>query len=286
MTARASGEEDRDKRRVAEAFDAAADHYDDSANSFLADFGRQSAELLELRPGARVLDCACGTGHAALPAAVTVGPAGRVLGIDLSAALIERAAAKARARGLTNTEFRVADMEAADFGDLTFDGVICVFGIFFVPDMEALVRRLWSLVEPGGKLVITTWADRLFEPANSGTWIPQLQQERPDLVDAFEPWDQIKTAGGLRGVLEAAGVEGSEVLPSDCQISLRSPEDWWTMLIGLGDRWIVNQLDPEARERVRRANLAWIREHDVKGIEINVLYATARKPTAPRRSIR
>jgi hypothetical protein len=55
-------------------------------------------------------------------------------------------------------------------------------------------------------------------------------------------------------------------------------EDWWTMLIGLGGRWTVDPFDPEARERVRRANLAWLREHEIRGIEVNVLYAIATKP--------
>lgn len=50
------------------------------------------------------------------------------------------------------------------------------------------------------------------------------------------------------------------------------------MLIGLGGRWTVDPFDPEARERVRRANLAWLREHEIRGIEVNVLYAIATKP--------
>jgi len=279
MTGPPAGEDaDRKKRLVTEAFDAASDHFDDGACSFLAHFGRQAVELLELRPGARVLDCACGTGHSSIPAAIAVGPAGHVLGLDLSKRLLERAAAKARALGLANLELHVADMERADLGAQTFDAVICAFGIFFVPDMEGLVRRFWSLLEPGGRLAITTWGERLFEPASSGIWLPQLRRERPDLVDAFEPWDRIKTPEDLRAVLEGAGVEGGDILASDCQVLLRSPEDWWTMLIGLGDRWVVDQLDPAARERVRRANLAWIRDHDVRGIEVNVLYATAMKP--------
>jgi 2-polyprenyl-3-methyl-5-hydroxy-6-metoxy-1,4-benzoquinol methylase len=45
-----------------------------------------------------------------------------------------------------------------------FDAVVCVFGIFFVPDMSSAVRRLRSLVRAGGQLVITTWGPRFFEP--------------------------------------------------------------------------------------------------------------------------
>jgi ubiquinone/menaquinone biosynthesis C-methylase UbiE len=282
MTLPSLEEAEQDKRRVASTFDAASDHFDDGANSFLVHFGRQTVELLALAPGAHVLDCACGTAHSSIPAALSVGPAGRVLGLDLSAGLIAQARAKAAARGLTNLELRVADMEQADLPAEHFDAVLCVFGIFFVPDMEGLARRFWSLVKPGGKLAITTWGERLFEPAHSGIWLPQLEIERPDLIDVFEPWDRIKTPEGLRGVLEAGGVAGAEIISSECQAVLRSPEDWWTMVIGLGGRWAVDQLDAPTCERVRRANLAWLREHDVKGIEVNVLYATATKPAASR----
>jgi ubiquinone/menaquinone biosynthesis C-methylase UbiE len=282
MTSQTLDEAEQDKRRVASTFDAASDHFDDGANSFLVHFGRQTVELLAPAPGAHVLDCACGTGHSSIPAALAVGPAGRVLGLDLSAGLLEQARAKAGSLRLTNLELRVADMEHAELPAEQFDAVLCVFGIFFVPDMEGLVRRFWSLVKPGGTLAITTWAQRLFEPAHTGIWLPQMELERPDLIDVFEPWDRIKTPAGLRGVLEAGGVAGAEIIASDCQAILRSPEDWWTMVIGLGGRWAVDQLDAPTRERVRRANLAWIREHDIRGIEVNVLYATARKPAVAR----
>ena len=39
----------------------------------------------------------------------------------------------------------------------SFDAVVCVFGIFFVPDMVKAVSELWSRVRPGGKLAVTTW---------------------------------------------------------------------------------------------------------------------------------
>jgi SAM-dependent methyltransferase len=62
--------------------------------------------------------------------------------------------------------------------------------IFFVPDMEGLVRELWRMVRPGGKLAVTTWGRRIFEPAY-GRWLAAIKRERPDLHSAFNPWDRI-----------------------------------------------------------------------------------------------
>src|SRR5262245_51289668 len=149
--------------QAAAAYDAAADRYDDPANSFWERFGRRTVERLGLRAGERVLDVCCGSGASALPAAEAVGPGGPVLGIDLSLRLLALARAKARARGLAHVELRAGDLLALDLPEAPFDAVVCVFGVFFVPDMAAAVRSLWQAVRPGGRLAVTTWGPRFFE---------------------------------------------------------------------------------------------------------------------------
>ena len=67
---------------------------------------------------------------------------------------------------------RVAFLDATCTGlpDGAFDAVVCVFGVFFAPDMAAFVQEMWRLVRPGGVLAITTWGPGLFEPASSHSW--------------------------------------------------------------------------------------------------------------------
>ena len=141
------------KAKAAATYDAAADHFDDEPLSFWERVGRRTVARLGLRAGDRVLDVGCGTGASALPAAQIVGPDGFVVGVDLSARLIDRARTKALIRGLTNIEFRLADMTVLGYPDSHFDAVVSVFSIFFVPDMEGLVRELWRMVRPGGNHV-------------------------------------------------------------------------------------------------------------------------------------
>ena len=139
---------DEAREKAAATYNAAADSYDDDANSFWQRFGRRTIERLGLKRGAQVLDVCCGRGASAIPAAHAVGPEGSVLGIDLAARLLEIARAKANAQALDNVEFRVGDMLDLSLQGSNFDAVVCVFGIFFVPDMTAAVRELWKAVRP------------------------------------------------------------------------------------------------------------------------------------------
>src|SRR5262249_38301753 len=118
------------KTRAATTYNAAADHYDDTANSFWQRFGQRTVERLNLKPGARVLDVCCGSGASAVPAARVVGADGFVIGVDLAEDLLELARAKAKRDGIKNTEFRTGDMLDLGLPASSFDAVICVFGIF------------------------------------------------------------------------------------------------------------------------------------------------------------
>lgn len=98
-------------------------------------------------------------------------------------------------------EFRRGDMTSLGFPDCHFDAVVCVFGIFFVPDMEAQVAELWRMVRPGGRLAITTWGKRFWSPAYE-LWLKVVRRRRPDLRIAFNPWDRITTTDAVYRLLQ------------------------------------------------------------------------------------
>lgn len=266
--------------RAAATYNAAADFYDDPANSFWARFGRQTIARLGLRPGDRVLDVCCGSGASAIPAAEAVGPRGAVVGVDLSERLLGLARAKAKTQGLEHAEFRVGDMLDLRLDGPLFDAVVCVFGVFFVPDVPAAVRALWRQVRPGGRLAITTWGPRFFEPANTVFW-DAIRAVRPDLYKGFNPWDRICDPPALRTVLREGGVECADVVSEAGEHPIPSPEAWWAALLGSGYRGTLDQLDAADRERVRATNLDYIRQSGIRSVEANVVYAIAEK-AAPR----
>ncbi len=261
---------------AAATYDAAADAFDDPANTFWARFGRETVERLALAPGQRVLDVCCGSGASAIPAAQIVGPSGAVVGVDLAERLLALGRAKAETLGVRNIEFRSGDMLDLQLPPKGFDAVVCVFGVFFVPDISAAVRALWHNVRPGGKLAITTWGPRFLEPANTAFW-DSIREVRPDLYKGFNPWDRICDPASLREVMRAGGVEEAEVVAEFGAHAIASPEAWWAAILGTGYRGTVEQLSPHDRDRVHAANLNYVRSSGITSAETNVVYAVASK---------
>jgi ubiquinone/menaquinone biosynthesis C-methylase UbiE len=241
MTTNITGEA---QSRAAFAYNAAADFYDASPLSFWNYFGGRTIELLSLPIGSRVLDVCCGAGASAIPAAHLVGQAGKVIGIDLSEKLLELA--RTKATGLTNIEFELGDMLTLRFSNESFDAVVCVFGIFFVPDMEMAVRELWRCVRPGGQLAVTTWGPNFFEPANSAFW-RSIKEVRPDLHKSFNPWDRISDPVSLERILNGGGVESLKIIAENRLHPINSAKDWWTILLGSGYRGTIEQLKSSER---------------------------------------
>lgn len=104
--------------------------------------------------GARVLDCAAGTGLFSLAAAER---AGFVLCTDLSEAMLEQAKRKARRQGLANLDFARRDLTALPDPANSFDAVIAANVLHLLPAPDKAVRELWRVTAPGGRLLLPTY---------------------------------------------------------------------------------------------------------------------------------
>ena len=104
--------------------------------------------------GSTVLDIGGGAGTDLLLAARHIGPAGRAIGVDMTAAMAERARAGARMAGLKNVEVRVGDATALPIDDGAVD-VLLSNGVFnLVPEKERALAEMFRVVAPGGRLQI------------------------------------------------------------------------------------------------------------------------------------
>jgi ubiquinone/menaquinone biosynthesis C-methylase UbiE len=111
-------------------------------------------EALDVVPGERVLDVACGSGNAALAAARRSW--GNVVGVDFVPALLERARERAALERL-EVEFVEGDAAALPVGDGEFDLVTSVFGAMFAPEQEAAAAELLRACKSGGRIGMANW---------------------------------------------------------------------------------------------------------------------------------
>ncbi|HMD50198.1 MAG TPA: class I SAM-dependent methyltransferase [Bryobacteraceae bacterium] len=117
---------------------------------------RAAAEFvdrLNIQPGMRVLDVACGTGNLAIPAARR---GAIVTGADIAPNLLEQARQRAAAEKL-KIVFEEADAEKLPYGDAQFDVVMSMFGAMFAPRPELVAAELSRVCRPGGTIAMANW---------------------------------------------------------------------------------------------------------------------------------
>ncbi|TDC50571.1 class I SAM-dependent methyltransferase [Jiangella ureilytica] len=119
----------------------------------IAAVGRRIVDRVGVGPGDEVLDVACGTGNAAIPAAVA---GARVTGVDLTPELFAAGRDAAAAAGVT-VDWREGDAEDLPIADGTQDVVLSTFGAMFAPRHEVTARELARVLRPGGRLGLCNW---------------------------------------------------------------------------------------------------------------------------------
>ena len=165
MGARGFTVDARVQRRVQRyGWDLAATDYEALWQAQLADAQAALLAAAGLRRGERVLDVACGTGLVSFAAAHAVGPAGQVLGVDLSEGMVDAARLRATRREVSNATFMHMDAEALALPDgvptAGFDVALCALGLMYVPDPDQALREMRRVLKPGGRLVVAVWGER------------------------------------------------------------------------------------------------------------------------------
>ncbi len=170
-----------------------------SAMFHIAGVGPRAVEAAGVTGDDVVLDVACGSGNATIPAAKT---GASVTGIDLTPSLLEAGKAAAKEAGV-EIEWIEGDAQKLPFDDASFDVVTSVFGCMFVPDQRTEAQEIARVLKPGGRMAVCAWT-----PAgNIGQMFITTAKHRPPPPEGFQPpilWGDEDHVGQL---FEGTGVD-------------------------------------------------------------------------------
>ena len=152
--------------------------------------------------GHAVLDIATGPGEPALTIAASVGPEGKVFGVDSVPEMVEAARRATDHLGFRNAQFHVAPADRLPFPADTLDAVVSRFGVMFFPSPVDAVRKMLRVLKPGRKLALAVWHFAERNPFHYVLWrVIELYIDSPppapDAPDAF----RFASPGKLRDAL-------------------------------------------------------------------------------------
>jgi demethylmenaquinone methyltransferase/2-methoxy-6-polyprenyl-1,4-benzoquinol methylase len=154
---------------------------------------RQAVRALHLRPGDAVVDMGCGTGLNFPYLREAVGSEGRIVGVDLSGAMLEKARARAERHGWQNVELIEADLTEYALPE-NLDGALATFALEMVPEYDVVIRRVAGALPAGKRLALfglkhpERWPDWL---VRLGLWLDKpfgVSRE----YEAFRPWESVR----------------------------------------------------------------------------------------------
>ena len=256
-------------------YDDASRDYEEASRDYWQYISLRTVERLSLAADERVLDVPCGSGPSVVLAAHQVSPGGAAVGIDFAEQMIAIAREKAQSAGLANVELSVADMTTLDGSRLEpFDVVVCSLGLFFADDMPGLIRSLTGLLRPGGRIGVAVFGEHVFDPMRQ-VFVETVAELAPG-IEVLQPWRRTENVSVFRGVFEAAGIPGVDIVTDDDRLPLRSPDDWWRIIMGSGFRRTVAALDESTAGELRKRCDAHIADNGIDHIVNRTHYAIAR----------
>jgi ubiquinone/menaquinone biosynthesis C-methylase UbiE len=174
-------------------------------DEMLRPFGNAALDAARVTLDEAVLDLGCGCGDTSLALATLVGPRGRVVGLDASAQMLNRA--KQRGAGRPNLSFVEGDASSEPLAHGAFDLLFSRFGVMFFSDPTSAFAHLRGVLRPDGRVVFVCWQSLTENPWAAAPFeavASVLGRPEPQPEDAPGPFS-FGAAARVREILDSAG---------------------------------------------------------------------------------
>src|SRR3954468_18091025 len=196
----------------------------------LGPVGAAMIERLDIAEDHQHLDIAAGTGEPGLSIA-KMAPKGRVVLTDLAPEMLDVAARRARAQGVTNVETQVCSADDLPFDDATFDSVSVRFGYMFFPDAAKATAEFTRVLKAGGRLCSSVWVKPeenpwtsiVMQAVGSEVVLPPPDPDGPNMY-------RCAASGQLSDVYEGAGLRDVAEWDVGVDLVTRSAAEYWEVM--------------------------------------------------------
>ncbi len=243
---------------AAEPWNLVADGYAETNMRVFELFAEEAIAASQLKPGAVVLDVACGPGTLALKVART---ASKVHGIDFSESMLAIFRKKIEQSGHGNITLHCGDAQALPYADATFDAAFSMFGLMFFPDRKRGFAEIYRTLKPGGSIAVTSWAPVDQSPAMQ-TMFGALRAIKPDLPQPQRSVTTLENPDVFKQEMEDAGFRNVEVRSVTKAFPVGTTAEFWdNMVRGSAPILMMKKsLGEELWREKEKVALAWLEE--------------------------
>jgi ubiquinone/menaquinone biosynthesis C-methylase UbiE len=249
---------------ASEPWNLVADGYAETTMIVFEQYAEEAIAASQLKPGAVVLDVACGPGTLALKVARA---AGKVHGIDFSASMLAVFKKKIEQAGHGNIALHCGDAQALPYPDEMFDAAFSLFGLMFFPDRSKGFAEIHRTLKPGGSIAVTSWAPVNQSPAMQAMF-GALRAIKPDLPQPQRSIGTLENPDVFKQEMQDAGFRNVEIRSITKPFPVTTlPEFWESMIKGSAPIQMLKKSMGEA---------AW-REKEILALD----YLKERLPSLP-----
>jgi len=210
-----------------EPWDLVASGYAETTMQMFEQFAEAAVAVSKLKPGAAVLDVACGPGTLSL---IVAREAGKVHGIDFSQAMLHCFAERIDKGGFDNIDIQHGDAQVLPYANDTYDAAFSMFGLMFFPDRNKGFSEIYRTLKPGGAVVVTSWAPVAQSPVFQ-LMFGALKAIRPEMPEPQTAIDTLENPELFKQEMAQAGFKDVEIRRVTGSYPVESVRGFWDGMV-------------------------------------------------------